>query len=95
MRRSLPVVLALLLALFAGANVAPAGADHAHRGEVASSAARTSEAPTPNVASATFEPTAASFDAVLCCVVADRERVLHTQLVTTVRAARAPPLTLI
>ena len=95
MRRSLPVVLALLLALFVGAGVPQAGADHAHRSEAASSAARASEAPTPTVAAAAIAPTAASVDAVVSCVVADRERVLHTQLVTAVRAARAPPFSLI
>jgi hypothetical protein len=93
MRRSLPLALALLLALFVGADVPQASVDHAPRSATASSAARTSEAPAQSSTSATVEPPAAFVGAALVDVVADRARVLHAQLVTPVRAARAPPLT--
>jgi hypothetical protein len=93
MRRSLPVVLALLLALLAGAKAPHAGVEHAHRSASASSVAQISERTAPSSSSATVEPAAAPADAALRVEPVRRERVLRTQLVSTVRAARAPPLT--
>jgi hypothetical protein len=94
MRRSLPVVLALLLALLAAAKAPQVGVDHAPRSASASSVAQTSEDPPQSSISAMAEPAAAAFvSAALCGEAARRERVLRTQLIVTVRAARAPPLT--
>jgi hypothetical protein len=89
MRRPLLVVLALLLMLGAGAKAPQTGPDHAARSATASSAARTSDAPAHSPTTAE----AASVGATHSYVAADRERVLRTQLVIAVRAARAPPFT--
>jgi hypothetical protein len=93
MRRSLPVVLALLLALLAAAKAPQVGVDHAPRSASASSVAQTIEDPPQSSISAMAEPAAACVSAALRGEAARHERVLRTQLIVTVRAARAPPLT--
>ncbi|MGX6603345.1 hypothetical protein ACWKSP_14555 [Micromonosporaceae bacterium Da 78-11] len=101
-RRSLPALLALLLAFALGAHPAPASTDPATRGTAASTAAGWSSstlvadpAGVADPACAPVEPEPAPVEASSTDPVAvGRERVLRTQLARAVRAARAPPTTL-
>ncbi|MGX6601624.1 hypothetical protein ACWKSP_05720 [Micromonosporaceae bacterium Da 78-11] len=92
-RRSLPTLLALLLAFVGAAQGARFTPDPtAHR--AAGSAATSTTPSVPAISAA--EPDAVPVEAVSPAPLAGaRERVLRSQLVVAVRAARAPPAALI
>jgi hypothetical protein len=92
-RPSLPALLALLLALIAGLSAPPLAAGSAGPGTTVSAGATRHCDTTVEVAA----PATTELPPVPVAVVhgdlpaAGRERVLRTQLVVAVRAARAPP----
>ncbi|WP_212988428.1 hypothetical protein [Actinoplanes auranticolor] len=91
-RPSLPALLAILLALIAGLSAPPLTVDQAGPGTIASAGATWhSDAAAEHVAAAA-EPLPAPVEVVhRDPLAACRTRVLRTQLVVAVRAARAPP----